>query len=152
MAKTSAEVRAYNRRYYLKKKHDISVRRKQKYASDPGYREKARRSARARYKKDLKSFDKRGGYTVKRVDGRELFTISYVATLTSRKEDVIRSWEKQGVIPLSTYTDTRGWRLYTDKQIRFLVRAFKQYDEGAWSKDIVQQYLNKYWNEKGEMK
>lgn len=137
--------REYNRRYYAKKKKEIADARKRKYWSDPDYRNKVRAGSRKRYRQEAKSRDSRIGYTVKKADGKELYTITYAAQVSDRKEDTIRSWEKSGDIPKTVYTDTRGWRLYTSHQIELLSVAFKKFDTGEWTREIVRSYLHNNW-------
>lgn len=145
-AKSPEEVREYNREYYNKRKELISQRRKQKYWSDSDYRASVRNLSRNRYRTTAKSTDPKIGYTVKRSDGIDLYTIKYAAQVTGKKEETIRSWEKTGIIPASTYTDSRGWRLYTAAQIELLANAFRRHNSGEWTKEIVRDYLKNNWD------
>jgi hypothetical protein len=137
--------REYNRMYYRRRKEEIAKNRKKKYWSDPSYRNQLRADARRRYEEETKDRDPRIGYTIKKVNNRELYTITYAAQVTNRTEDTIRSWEKTGDIPLSTYTDSRGWRLYTAHQINLLATAFQKMDTGEWTREIVRTYLKNKW-------
>lgn len=136
----------YNADYYQRNKERIAEQRRQKYQEDAKLRNKARARARRRYHEQLKSPDRKVGYTVKKVNGVPLYTIQYAASITDRRPDFIRSWEKQGFIPKSTYTDSRGWRLYTEDQIKAMGFAFKKYDDGEWTKIQVRDYLSNHWN------
>ena len=150
MATSKVNQRRYNSTYYEKNKDKIAERRKKKYWSDPSYRNTVRSSSRERYQETAKSKDARIGYTVKRADGQELYTITYAAQVANRKEETLRSWEKAGDVPKTTYTDSRGWRLYTAHQIEILSIAFKKYDEGEWTREIVRSYLHNNWRGKPE--
>ena len=150
--KTDAEVREYNRNYYRKKKKIISAQRRIKYWTDLDYRESIRQTSRRRYKQSARTKDRSLGYTVKRKDGIDLFTISYVSSIARKSKDTIRSWEKQGIIPVTAYTDRRGWRLYTSRQIDLLSYAFTQHRDRIWDKVIVKEYLHNNWNSSNTVK
>ena len=145
-ATQEAESRStYNQEYYRKNKDRISARRKKKYHSDGQHRSRLQRLARDRYNQVAKSRDKAVGYTVKKIDGMELYTITYAAQVTGRPKETLRTWEKRGYIPLTTYTDTRGWRLYTAHQIKLLQESFQRFDAREWTVQDVQNYLFERW-------
>lgn len=135
----------YQEEYYEKNKEIISDLRKIRYHTDANYREKIKRRSRARYRKSLKSPDKKLGYTIKVVDGVTLFTIKYVLGVISKSRDFLEVWESTGHIPESTYIDTRGWRLYSRHQIDLLDLAIGNYDKKEWNKEQVREYLIANW-------
>lgn len=143
--KGDKEKTTYNKEYYERRKEHISQYRKKRYYSSATVREKARARARAYYYKHHRSPNKRVGYTVKNVDGLQLFTIDYAAQVIGKSQDLIRNWEKRGLIPASLYTDSRGWRLYTARQIKALEEAFKKKETGEFSEEDIKEYLELNW-------
>jgi len=141
------EDKPYHVKYYEDNKREISFARKMKYRNDPAYREKCRRKARERYRKKLRSPDKKLGYTIKHIDGIPVFSIKYVLGVINKGRDFLETWERRGCIPKSTYVDKRGWRLYTQNQIDLLDYAIGQYDEKQWTMQEVKSYLSKHWGD-----
>ena len=137
----------YQKTYYEENKALISELRKIRYHTDHNYREKVKRKSRQRYRKRLRSPDKKIGYTVKIVDGRTLYSIKYALAVVNKSRDFLDAWESTGHIPKSTYTDSRGWRLYTQTQIDLLDTAIGKYDSKEWSKEEVKEYLNALWED-----
>lgn len=135
----------YNREYYEEHKEVISERRRTRYWTDSAYRARVQARSRKQYRSKSASKDKDIGYTVKMIDSIEVFTIKYVAQMTGKCEDTIRAWEAKGIIPKSTYTDKRGWRLYSSEQIQLLTVAFRKVDLKEWSRQDVQNYLAAHW-------
>jgi DNA-binding transcriptional MerR regulator len=62
-----------------------------------------------------------------------------------RSPEMIRAWEKNGLIPKTSYTDSRGWRLYTSDQIDLLGIAIKNFKSKQWDKDMVKKFLSENW-------
>jgi len=143
--KTEAEKREYNRQYYAKKKAEINRRRRERYWEDEAHRKGLQDAARTRYRTLYSSVDKHAGYTVKRKDGVPLFSIQYAAGVMGRSPEMIRAWEKNGLIPKTSYTDSRGWRLYTSDQIDLLGIAIKNFKSKQWDKDMVKKFLFENW-------
>jgi len=135
----------YQKEYYEENRQLISDLRKIRYRTDPVYREKIKRKSRARYRKRLKSPDKKLGYTIKVVDNKTLFTVKYVLEVISKSRDFLDVWELTGHIPKSTFVDSRGWRLYSENQIDLLDIAIGQYDKKEWNKEQVREYLWEHW-------
>lgn len=139
--------KAYQKEYYEENKSLISDLRKIRYRTDPAYRDKIKRKSRARYRKRLKSPDKKLGYTIKVVDNKTLFTVKYVLEVISKSRDFLDVWQNEGRIPESTYVDSRGWRLYSEHQIDLLDIAIGMYDKKEWNKEQVREFLNAKWKE-----
>jgi len=137
--------RQYQKEYYRENKELISDLRKIRYQTDPAYREKIKRKSRARYRKRLKSPDKKLGYTIKVVDGMTLYTVRYVLEVISKSRDFLDMWESTGHIPKSTFIDSRGWRLYSEHQIDLLDIAIGMYDDKEWNKEQVREFLTSKW-------
>lgn len=144
-AKTEAEKKEYNQQYYQLKREDINLRRRRRYHQELSHRQKLQTISRERYRKENKGRNKNAGYTLKKVDGHQLFTIQYVEQVTGKTQAFIRDWERKGLIPKSTYVDVRGWRLYTEPQIKLIGTAIQNYKTGAWSRDKIKAYLGSQW-------
>ena len=145
---TQTDEEAYHKKYYEDNKTIISELRKIKYWTDLEYRERVKAKARRYYRKKLKSNDpdKKLGYTVKVVDGLSLYSMKYALAIIKKSRDFLLSWESTGHIPKSIYTDSRGWRLYTEYQITLLDMAVEKYDERDWNKEQVRAFLFANWN------
>lgn len=135
----------YQKQYYKDNKDLISELRKIRYHTDPKYREKIKRRSRARYRRSLKSPDKKLGYTIKVIDSATLFSIKYVLGVIRKSRDFLDDWERSGHIPKSTYVDSRGWRLYSKQQIDLLDIAIGMYDKKEWNKEQVRIFLTDKW-------
>lgn len=147
MAETVEEEKPYHIDYYEKNRKEISVARKLRYQTDPAYRSKLQKRARDRYRKKLKSPDKKIGYTIKQIEGKPVFSIKYVLGVINKSRDFLESWEDRGDIPRSSYVDKRGWRLYTQNQIDLLDFAIGKYDEKLWGREEVRNYLHSSWGD-----
>jgi len=110
----------YHKSYYKEHRKNILADRKKKYKNDAEYRQKAKNRFKKRYDVHLRSPSKEVGYTVKKVNGRQLFSIKYMAEMTGLSSGDIRELEHKGIIPKSLYTDRRGWRLYTEQQVKLV--------------------------------
>ena len=143
-----AEEKEYHKDYYDKNKDTISELRKIKYHTDREHRERIKSKARQSYRKRLKPLDpdNKIGYTVKVVDGLSLYSMKYALAIMKRSRDFLLTWESSGRIPKSTYTDSRGWRLYSEYQITLLAMAIEKYDEKEWNKEQVRAFLHANWN------
>ena len=137
----------YQKEYYAENKELISDLKKIRYHTDPKYREKIKRKSRARYRKRLKSPDKKLGYTIKVVNNKTLFTVKYVLEVISKSRDFLDVWESTGHIPKSTYVDSRDWRLYDEHQIDLLDLSIGMYDKKEWNKEQVREFLTSRWEE-----
>jgi hypothetical protein len=136
----------YQKGYYEENKKLISELRKIRYQTDQNYREKIKRRSRQRYRKSLKSPDKKLGYTIKVMDDETLFSVKYVLGVINKSRDFLDVWESTGHIPRSTYVDTRGWRLYNQQQIDLLDMAIGMYDKKEWNKEQVREFLTAGWD------
>jgi len=145
--KTKEEVAAYNREYYEQNKPILKITKAKRYATDRKYREGVKRRARDRYQKKRGDALKNVGYTLKKLNGEVVFTIQHAAKAIGRATSTLRSAEASGHVPKSTVVDSRGWRVYTERQIGLMVTAFKYYDENLWTMKNVSDYLHKHWEE-----
>jgi hypothetical protein len=113
------KARASVRRWYARHREEYAALRKQRYASDPARRKKAREAA-AHYREK-----RRKGLKVERILTRELngtrvkvFTSGYVADQLKCSQQVLRNWEERGWVPPSVFPDVH--RLYTLHQLELL--------------------------------
>lgn len=148
MEEVVTEEQEYSKNYYEENKETISELRKIKYHTDTEYRERVKKKAREYHRNKLKPRDPddKIGYTVKVVDGVSLYSMKYALAIMNKSRDFLIAWESTGHIPKSTYTDSRGWRLYTEYQITLLSMAIDKYDEKKWNKEQVRSFLTTNWN------
>lgn len=145
----------YFAQWYRENKKDLSRKRKQRYARDKNYREKAKAQAR-RYRREhprparprqVKRFRELNGQDV------QVFQIGEAAQKVGCGMSTIRSWEAKGVIPKPVFDDWK--RLYTERQIRLMtmVRDYMSWWIGAYhtpkgeaAYERLQETIEKYWD------
>lgn len=121
------------RKWYEEHGDDLNAKRRDRYASDPEYREKAKAQARiARERRRA-----RGGQvsetTVKRViDGKEveLYRVSAAAEMIGKSPDTIRLWTRKGYVP----GEAGEHRLYSLKQVKLLQKLAKVIDKYRYNR------------------
>lgn len=108
---------AYNK-WYKKNKSNFNAKRKQRYAKDKGYRVKAIQQAREH--RELNPKPLASGELFRVIDGVEVrvYRIGEASEMVGRSIQVLRKWEKEGLVPESTGEGTH--RVYTMKQIELL--------------------------------
>jgi hypothetical protein len=114
--------------WWEKNKKKENKKRREKYRSDPGFREDAKDKAKQNYlarRKRTTPVDRR---TIRSSDGTRYLSIGRIARLINRPIPTIRSYHKSGILP-STAVDSRNWRLYTTNQAKLLRHAFKALDD-----------------------
>jgi hypothetical protein len=126
--------RQYQREYYLQRKEELSRDRKEKYRTDPEYREKAKeaarqyRESRRRQVAHLREIGKLPPVTRERgprkavqveVDGEAVpaYTITTLASRLNRSVAVVNYWIRSGLLPKTPFRSARRDRLYTDGMI-----------------------------------
>lgn len=122
--------------WYKDNSTDLNKDRRSRYETDPDYRERVletnrasrERQRQARLKEQAKA-KKAKKVVVKKAPWKEvsvetgaatpqkLYTIGYLATALGRSVQVIRLWEKQGVIPPTPLKSAKGDRMYTPEMI-----------------------------------
>lgn len=110
----------YFREYYSTNRGSINDKRKQRYHSDPAYRERVLESSR-KYRDKNRVVPKirmprfANPMVKKTGDGGEiqLFSVGAFGAFLSRSVQAISHWEKGGVLPPTPYRDSRGHRHYT---------------------------------------
>lgn len=63
------------------------------------------------------------------INGEEvkLYYIGEVARRLCRTPVTVRKWESEGIIPKAWFNDKNGRRLYTEEQVRLLVKYSRRY-------------------------
>ncbi|HRZ87800.1 MAG TPA: MerR family transcriptional regulator [bacterium] len=60
-------------------------------------------------------------------DIRRYFKIADLAREIDRTQRTVKEWEKKGLIP-KPQRDSRGWRVYTEKQLQDIIRLVKSHN------------------------
>jgi len=116
-------------RWYQKNGGQLNAKRRQRYADDPEYRERAKavsRVARTRRKE-------RGGVsetTVMRIINGvevELYRVSAAAEMIGKSPDTIRLWCRKGWIPDGETGEHRLYRLHQIKLLKTLALMLEQH-------------------------
>lgn len=119
--------------YYAKNKDNIAKRRRQIYHNNTERRTQIRAAnaksyaSRAKAKRDTDA--KNGRFSGKHYDevtGLELYTITQLAKAIGKAPFTVRRYHEDAIIPEATLHNTRGWRLYTQDQISWLKRIFRE--------------------------
>lgn len=142
-AQATERSKAGVRRWYGENRDEYNALRRERYASNKGARKKARLRAATRRQEE-----RDGGVAIERqltreVNGKrvEVLSTGQVAELMERTPQMLRNWEREGLIPASTFIDTH--RLYTRKQTRMIVtlgRVIKR-NGGTWDNTETQNYI-----------
>ena len=128
--------------YYEKNKEKILAERRERYATDKKYREEAKRRSREYEERTHVSSDPT---IIHDKEGREYYTISHVSKAIGKDVTTVRQYHVDGVIPLPTAFNTRGWRLYTFKQLRLLKIMFDRHEDN----ETIKKELKKRWRKCG---
>jgi hypothetical protein len=133
MEKTAAQKaqqnREYSRSWYTENKEEYNAKRRERYKANKEQREKARERA-ARYRAEQPDIE------------RELFR-----TYKGKKQ-MLRNWEKEGLIPESIFPDHH--RLYTVKQKSMILQLAETIaaNNGSWTAPKVKKavsWMHKRW-------
>lgn len=133
MAEATKDRSDYQRDYYERQKEALSLKRKERYRSDPEARRKsieASRTYRLKKKAERDAKIARGEIPVGhktgprkpvllKVGGKKVngYTITVLAERLSRSADTVNKWISSGVIPATPFRSKRDDRLYTDGMI-----------------------------------
>ncbi len=110
----------YFEQYYASNRETINEKRRTKYASDDGYRDRVLMASR-----DYRKRQRGGKVRVPRYkkptilqtgDGKgeiRLFSVGALAHFLSRSVQSVNHWEKIGILPRTPYRDDRSRRFYT---------------------------------------
>lgn len=138
--------RAGVRRWYRENKEEYNEKRRERYAANKEAREKARQRAQA-YRDANPTIERQlyREYNGKRVP---VFSTGQVAQEMERSPQMLRNWEKEGMIPASVFPDRH--RLYTAKQKKGIIAlgVVIQKSGGSWAHPDVKKAvarLHKGW-------
>lgn len=145
-AERAEKNRANVRRWYKQNKDEYNAKRRERYQADQEQREKARERA-ARYRAENPSIERQlqREYNGNRVP---VFSTGQVAQKLGRTPQMIRNWEKEGMIPESVFPDQH--RLYTQKQVDLILALAEVIaaSGGSWSAPEVKKAvanMHKRW-------
>ena len=145
---------SYHEKYYAENKSKLLAAKKKRYEEDPEYREaikarareskrrqtEQRRKERERNKDREKPLRFRVQVGDTEVEVR-MFTAGQLAKRLGRKTQTIRVWERKGLIPEAIYRNASKDRLYTELQVRLIVKAYdkaeRDFGENAVSNRIA---------------
>lgn len=138
--------RAGVRKWYGENREGYNALRRARYEEDPEARVKAQDRA-AQYRKDSPTIERK---LFRDLNGRRtrVFSTGEVASLMKRTPQMLRNWQKEGLIPQSSFPDKH--RLYTKKQVTMLVRldAAIRDNAGSWAAPAVKKQIAsvaKHW-------
>lgn len=132
----------YFQTYYVEHRDQISQKRRERYQSDPEYREEVKRRAMARYAK-LRNEKKKAqsknpkepevrGFNrprVMQVNGQDVLVhcVSAFAERVGRDVQTITAWEQNGIIPNPTVVDEMGRRWYSEAHMDAIATIAREY-------------------------
>jgi hypothetical protein len=125
--------------HYEKNKDEINAKRRRKYHDDPEYYKRVRSNAKESYNRTIKRMQPIDRQTIVDGTGEKYWSIGRVSRLIGRTIITIRRHHVDGVIPLPIYYDSRGWRLYSTRQVSLLRKVFHKLDD---EKDLTVQSLS----------
>ena len=138
------------RRWYGENRDAYNAVRRQRYADSKDVQSKAKsRSARRREEERAGPIEI-GRVMTRAVNGTEVevFSTGQVAAILERTPQVLRNWERAGLIPPSIFSDKH--RFYTKAQVRKLVSLARIFAEngGSWTSPKVKakvRSIHKSW-------
>lgn len=139
-----SERNEYYREYYQKNKDKIRDKRRERYQNSKAVRRyQAAQSKLSRARKTGRTgpCDRT---LLRTEEGQRLYSIRHAAIAIGYSIEYMRDLINKGVIPEATVRDNRGWRLYTEGQVKLLRRAFHYYyGPDPWR---AQAMMFVYWN------
>lgn len=146
---TSTDTSTYNRRYYLDNRKTLLEKRRERYATDPFYRRRMKRRAKEDYKRrqEVKPRTMVRPGVLQTPDGSILYTIGILSRAVGLSVHTLRKYHRRGVLPAPQFFDKRGWRLYTQDQVRLLAGLFKALKEKKITKAELTTYAKRGWED-----
>jgi len=147
---------SYHRDYYEVHKHRIAKKKRERYRTDPDYRERLKQLSRESYRrrkiregKKVYEFgeptDVAHNIVIK--DGMTYYSISYAAKIAEVSILTVRHWIKEGIIPEPVRdTTSRRWRWFTPTQILLLSKMKGYQRMTRKQRAATRLLLKKYWN------
>ncbi len=122
------------RRWYGENRDDYNALRRERYALNKGTRDKAVERA-AIYRAEREAGREIERTLTRELDGKTVVVLStgQVAAMLDRTPQMLRNWERDGLIPASVFPDEH--RLYTKRQARLLVTLLNtvRRSGGSWA-------------------
>jgi hypothetical protein len=128
MAKIKKKPQTF-KEWWDKNKERLNKERREKYHSDPEFRQLAKEKSRRNYRIVRRRDNPVDRYAIRDANGNRYWTIGRIARIINRPIPTIRSYHIAGVLPEPTVVDSRKWRLYTSAQAALLRQAFKALDD-----------------------
>jgi len=158
MCKEPRDLQSYNKDYYKEHCEKIRAKRRKMYDSNASFRNKAKQNSIEQYHAKRKLNPPTDRQVIINADGKLYYTIGKVAKALGKSVHTVRCYHRERdtiyghqaqVIPDTTHTDQRGYRLYTQYQMSLLRKVFKAFDEGKIaSLAEVNTILKKFWKRK----
>lgn len=134
------------REWYKKNRDEYNAKRRERYAADEETRQKARERA-ERYRKESPKVERQ---LYRELNGTRVpvFSTGQIAQAMNRTPQMLRNWEREGLIPESSFPDKH--RLYTAKQRDLIIElgAVIAANKGSWSAPDVKKTvaaIHKQW-------
>lgn len=115
--------------WYQKNKVKISRARRLKYRLDQEHRERMKQTARDGYAKRMMRQPRPDRNVLVGTDRRTFVTIGGLSKRINRSIQTIRGYHRDGFFPDASFSDVRGWRLYSEAQVLLLKKTFQKFDE-----------------------
>jgi len=140
---TSTVGEGYWARYYRENKEQILAKKRERYLSDPSYREAIKERARARWRDELRKGGREKGLKKDKrylrpkavqIDGEDVVvhSIGEFADRIGYTIATLKNWETLGVLPMATAVDANGRRWYSEKFM-------------AWFDSIIERFRGEEW-------
>lgn len=131
--------------WYDENRDRLSIKRKRRYWSNEKHREAIRGRARSYYNSHKKH--PTCSIMIKAdEDGNLYYTIGKLSRLIHKAECTIRKYHLMGIFPKIDHFDSRGWRLYSQKQVKLIVKVFRDFKRKKLrTLQDVKKELHKNW-------
>lgn len=134
------------KQYYKENRERINRQRRRRYKKDQRYRKTVLQRNSNHYQKVKKSRPPEDRYRIVKSSDGDYYTISIFAKAIKRKAPTVREYHRQEFIPQPIYMDSRGWRLYSQRQVLAAAKLFKLLDNGEISKEELTEKLKEEWD------
>lgn len=140
---TVGTTETYWDRYWRENREKILAKRRQKYASDPAYREMVKERSRRRWREELR----KGGREKGRKPGKrylrpkivviggldvKVHGIGEFADIIGYTIATLKNWEKGGILPQATAVDDFGRRWYSMAFIQWFDGVIEAFRDKGW--------------------
>ena len=144
-AEKNARRKAYNQSYYERNKAKILARKKERYHSDPDYRDQVKKDSARRRRSNS------NGAVKVTVLGQEVdaWRARVLADRVGRSVSTINYWQTHGTIPETPLLTPGGYRLYTDKMIEAVKEALAIVERPAKGDPFFLEAVKNGWRRAG---